>query len=70
MAKHGEFKISLSNPMDDKILNSTTNGRNSVRGEGGSGSGVFDVGCVKCSGKVIMRVHRIHTGLFNMGASW
>ena len=41
MAKHGEFKISLSNPMDDKILNSTTNGRNSVRGEGGSGSGVF-----------------------------
>ena len=41
MAKHGEFKISLSNPMDDKILNSTTNGRNSVRGKGGSGSGVF-----------------------------
>lgn len=34
----------------------------------GVGVGCFDVGCVKCSGKVIMRVHRIHTGLFNMGA--
>ena len=35
MRKPGEFKISLSNPRGEKILNSTENGKESMGGEGG-----------------------------------
>ena len=37
MRKRGEFKISLSNPMDKTILNSTTSGRNCKLREGERG---------------------------------
>ena len=44
MRKDSEFKISLSNPRVEKILNSTTGDRESVSGEGG------EEGCFKCGG--------------------
>ena len=64
MRKDSEFKISLSNPRVEKILNSTTGDRESVSGEGG------EEGCIKCGGvkfrsMVKLWVHGIHVAVLN-----